>query len=293
MNLKALSIIILLVGYSMQSVGQRFPVHRIVLLDSLSEVGEVNSYTFNTKTLYGVDKTIDVFNVLMDSGRKILLFSVLPSTGHLQENWEEVDLDSIRNKLLSPYDLKSMEMEISRDEGEWGNSLDWAIIKREGNAYYISKNCLAELFTVDRNKPSGVNSYHTFDIRSAAFTIDEVRKREPDVFASMDPQGERKILHSNSSANNIYLSKKTKIGALEAFQFWIFTNRDKIDNWNFPRGAERYVFVPGKGIVGGSYDFWFRFKPSMVVNNDKFVPNEVLWSNVVEEKVMIATELKE
>nr|WP_305049653.1 hypothetical protein [Elizabethkingia bruuniana] len=44
--------------------------------------------------------------------------------------------------------------------------------------------------------------------------------------------------------------------------------------------------MPGKGIVGGSYDFYFRDPRGFRI------ADTVLWQNIINEKVMIAEELK-
>ena len=225
-------------------------------------------------------------------GQEILLFSVLPSSGHLQENWEKVNLDSIRDKVLSVYDIKAFIDKKSDPEYKWQNSLNWAIVKKEFGEFYISKNCLTELFTISNHKPSAVDPNRTINTQAATTTMREIRQKEPDAFESMDPRGDYKFLQANSNLRGFYFSRKIKIASMDAYQFWTFADWNAVDSWNINRGIDRFVYIPGKGIVGGSYDFWFKFRPAMVEDNDVFVSGERLWNNMLEEKVMLAEKLK-
>ncbi len=55
---------------------------------------------------------------------------------------------------------------------------------------------------------------------------------------------------------------------------------------NHHRGIDRFVYIPEKGIVGGSYDFYFRYPEGF------HIPDTILWKNILEENVMTAEELK-
>src|SRR5690606_24074194 len=91
-----------------------------------------------------------------------------------------------------------------------------------------------------------------------------------------------------------YLSRVFDINGEKAYQFWSFTDWRGQDNLKLHRGIDRFVYMPQKGIVAGSYDFWFLF-----VNSWSFIENgrdrhnktkEELWQNVLQEKVMLAEE---
>jgi len=57
-----------------------------------------------------------------------------------------------------------------------------------------------------------------------------------------------------------YLSKEYTITGKKAYQFWAF------DEY---RGIDRFLYIPDKGIVGGSYDFYFGLK-SKISSNEYF-----------------------
>jgi len=86
-----------------------------------------------------------------------------------------------------------------------------------------------------------------------------------------------------------FLSKTIKFQNGEiGYQFWTYTNWHTHDHeLEVDRGIDRYVYVPGKGIVGGSFDFYFYFyRKKLPIKFSDFL------NNVKEEKVMIAPEFK-
>ena len=88
--------------------------------------------------------------------------------------------------------------------------------------------------------------------------------------------------------------KKFKIKNQNAYQFWTFDGWWAIDGYNVNRGIDRLIYIPNLGIVGGSYDFYFELKPRAMYDNVIPLPvdEEKLWDNIINEKIMIAEELK-
>lgn len=83
-----------------------------------------------------------------------------------------------------------------------------------------------------------------------------------------------------------YLSKEYLIKGNKAYQFWTLDGWWYYDGLNEYRGIDRFVYIPEKGIVGGSYDFYFGYEKGYSISN------AILWDNIINEKVMIAEELK-
>ena len=75
-----------------------------------------------------------------------------------------------------------------------------------------------------------------------------------------------------------------------AYQFWTLDEWWSQDGYNEHRGIDRFLYIPLEGIVGGSYDFYFRLKPKISSNDYKASSIEKLWDNIIHERIMIAEE---
>ncbi|WP_223583020.1 hypothetical protein [Sphingobacterium sp. GVS05A] len=85
----------------------------------------------------------------------------------------------------------------------------------------------------------------------------------------------------------LFVKKKLKDNNL-AYQFWTYTNwHAHAHEYEFDRGIDRFVYLPGKGIIGGSFDFYFYFhRKKLPIKYVDFM------NNIKEEKVMIADIFK-
>ncbi|MEN5233942.1 hypothetical protein [Sphingobacterium faecium] len=71
-----------------------------------------------------------------------------------------------------------------------------------------------------------------------------------------------------------------------AYQFWTYTNWHE-HRHKFDRGIDRFVYHPSKGIIGGSFDFYFYFhRKKLPIGYADFM------QNIKEEKIMIADNYK-
>jgi hypothetical protein len=274
-----------------------------ILLDSLKTEFKINKYTLETKDLYNIDKEIEVFNVFI-SKNDILLISVLPdldqkvTTGFdLQSsNWMVIDSASFKNKIFSNNKIRNLVFNWKAENKPENKTLSYKLIKKIDGNYYVTKLCLTEFFTVSDLKLPFITSFGTINIAEKKVTIKEMRKS----FKKQLPnEGFIMDVRENNNIRNIdnlfvfrnYLSKELKISGLKAYQFWTFEGWWGHDGYNEYRGIDRFVYVPEKGIVGGSYDFYFRVKPKISSNKYFTVSNEILWHNIINEKVMVAQEL--
>lgn len=84
-----------------------------------------------------------------------------------------------------------------------------------------------------------------------------------------------------------FLSRKYLIKGAEAYQFWTYTDwHEDYRSYEYNRGIDRFVYIPGKGIIGGSYDFYFfKHRKELNLTISKFI------ENMLEEKVMIADRI--
>ena len=85
-----------------------------------------------------------------------------------------------------------------------------------------------------------------------------------------------------------FLSKSIQIGNHVAYQFWTFTDwHCKQYEYEVERGIDRFVYIADKGIVGGSFDFYFYFhRKEIALDSTRFR------DNIYNEKVMIAKDIE-
>ncbi len=302
---------ILLILFINQIFAQKY-----ILLDSLKT--KFKEYTLKTKELYGIDKKITIYNVF-SSSNSIILFTVLPQyeakiykkentdyeklaniigTTKIEKkkkedvNWEKIDYDKIRDKVKEVWNIESDMM------SEWGwditpekKTFEYRVVKKIGKDYYAAKNCLTEAFSIENPKYPIITPYGTINIVENKVAIKEMletfKKQYPkdvfplDIWEKSQSRGGGGVYTVRN-----YLSKEYKIKNDNAYQFWTLDSWWNMHGDNHHRGIDRFVYIPEKGIVGGSYDFYFRDPRGFRI------ADTVLWQNIINEKVMIAEELK-
>ncbi|KUG13995.1 hypothetical protein AMC91_01715 [Elizabethkingia miricola] len=289
---------------------------KYILLDSLET--KPKEYTLKTKELYGIDKKITIYNVF-SSSNMIVLFTVLPQyeakiyktentdyeklaniigTTKIEKqkkediNWEKVDYDKIKDKVKEVWNIESdMTSEWGWDITPEKKTFEYQVVKKIGENYYAAKNCLTEVFNIESPKYPIITSYGTMNITEPKVTIKEMqeafKKQYPkdtfplDIWEKSQSRGGDGVYTVRN-----YLSREYKIKNDNAYQFWTLDSWWSIHGDNRHRGIDRFVYIPGKGIVGGSYDFYFRDPRGFRI------ADTVLWQNIINEKVMIAEELK-
>ncbi len=272
-------------------------------LDSLKTEFKVNKYTLETKDLYNINKNIDVFNVFI-SKNNILLLSVLPDLDEkilpgLDErgnNWKVIDSADFKNQIISNSKLRTLIFDWKTENKPENKTLKYKIIKRLNGQYYVSKFCLTEFFSISKLKSPLITSYGTINTEEKKVTIREMQRslkeQLPNEDFIMDIRNNSPIRYiDNTFVFRNYLSKELNVNGFKAFQFWTFDGWWGHDGYNEYRGIDRFVYIPEKGIVGGSYDFYFRWRPKISSTNYFTVSTEKLWNNIINEKVMIAQEL--
>jgi len=288
---------------------------KYILLDSLKT--RMKEYTLKTKELYGIDKKITLYNVF--NNNVIILFTILPQSEtktykkeatdydklaktigitriekqkELDIDWEKIDYNRVKDKIKEVWNIESDMM------SEWGwnitpekKTFEYQVVKRVGKDYYAAKNCLTEVFNIESPKYPIITPYGTINTKEPKITIKEMqeafKRQYPKSVFPLD------ILEKSQSrgGNGIYtirnyLSKEYFIKGNKAFQFWTLDSWWNMHGDNHHRGIDRFVYIPEKGIVGGSYDFYFRDPRGFRI------ADTVLWQNIINEKVMIAEELK-
>ncbi|WP_407480607.1 hypothetical protein [Elizabethkingia meningoseptica] len=262
---------------------------------------KVSRYTLNTKELYGIDKKIEINNVLIKNYKGedwgILLISALPDLRG-NNNWTKVRYDLIKDKIIRNPKVKDISFKSSNDEHEENimKTLNYGIVRKEGDDYFIPNHCLIEYFTVvSYNYPLVSTNRTAINIKENFVTIKEMSELYKETFSSdrepfpLDMSNFAfELVGVNPDLIRYYHSKNYKIKHEDAYQFWTLNAWLVRDGYNTQRGVDRFVYIPEKGIVGGSYDFYFRFNKG----GNPVIPFKNFWDNIINEKVMIAEELK-
>ncbi|MEC3878772.1 hypothetical protein [Parapedobacter sp. 10938] len=268
---------------------------KFVMLDMLDSVYRVAKYTLDTKALYGTDHHIELYNVWLSN--ELVLFSVLPDFSR-SGAWEKVDTAKLEGRILSKTDFRRDMQEKYLVEGSEKKSMHYALIKRMDGDFYVSKNCLLEYFNIRNYPPELHTPYGTINTGQSKLTIKEMailyQRHFPDSPFPLDilqqpAMGDQLLLRRE------YLSKQFELNGEKAYQFWTFIDWNMSDGRNTQRGIDRFIYMPSKGIVGGSYDFYFFFKAKLdfTPDKDRYIISMNQWQdNIMEEKVMLAEELK-
>ena len=257
---------------------------KFYLLDDLASEFEVKSYKLNTKELYGIDKTVEMYNLL--DGSTITLFSILPWKG---ENWIKVNFDAVKDKVVPK---KNVYLSL-RDDLEKSSKylFKHGIVKKVGDDYYIPVVCLTERFLVRSYELPFIVDKTAINTLEKPVTIKEMKEYWDKTIPKYSfPLDIRKAGSTGIDyvTERFYLSKKCSIKTDTAYQFWSYVPWSVWDGYNKQRGIDRFVYIPNKGIVGGSYDFYFEFN----LAQEGKISRDKLWDNIINEKVMLAEELK-
>jgi len=284
--------IVLLILLSLTSYAQN-----ILNLEDLKGRIKVEKYSLNTKELYGFDKTIEMYNLFIDP-TALFLISVLPNF-EKEESWKKVDYDRISNQILTEAKLKNITADWIGDNTPDKKTFKYKLLKKIGKDYYMADNCFAEVFSMKSYPFPIISTYGSLNIAESKVSIREMKaafekvypKLEFPVDNTTDPSIQ--IVDAGYAIRN-YVSKEYRIKGDIAYQFWTLDGWWVQDGYNRHRGIDRFVYIPEKGIVGGSYDFYFAHKPNLMVLHDVQLPvsSKILWENSIHEKVMIAEELK-
>ena len=263
-----------------------------IVLDSLKninrEYSKINIYTLNAKELYGVNKKIEVYNIL--SNDDLLLISALPDLV-TNNDWIKVDIQKIKNKILTKQDIHKFLLSRYHNNTSDKKTLEYGLVKKMNNEYYVPKSTLIEYFYIKSYKFPLIPSYGTIDISSSKVTIKEMEKsyleQMPEQGFPLNPKYMDISFAYPVYARN-YLSRTLDIKGEKSYQFWTLDNCRVADGPCVNQGIDRFIYIPKKGIVGGSYDFYFTNIP----RSSQLITSARLWDNIINERIMIAEELK-
>lgn len=239
------------------------------IVDSKSPDYKINLVELNAKKLYGIDKNIELYNVLIDKNL-LVLFSVLPVKE--KDLWSEISLDQLNN-VVGAEDLKKIldqgfqayqKSELQNSDGLKRNDIK-VVINRNGK-YFISNYCLTEFFKIVTQElifPNEMGNVF-INIKSPMFSVSEYETKfkhinneySPNALISANATGSSGLRQPLERPLN-FLSAKIAVGNYTAYKFWQFSDWRVADGTNSRRGIDRFLYIPEIGIVGGSFDFWF------------------------------------
>lgn len=263
------------------SLGQQY-----LLLNDLQRDYKVNKYTLKTQALYKVDKQIEIYNVfykgLWGGYNYLCLISVLPDMNN-DNSWEEIPKEVLENNLIKVDDIDKP------NKNKFFNT--FFLVRRENGIYYKAKNCLVEVFQL-MNYPSKIhlNGNNIINIKQDVITYGDV-KEEVDKgthFWKEEAPMENKGVFMNEIFKYIYLLGTEKKDKDTAYLFWTFTDWHKASGLNAHRGIDRFAYIEGKGIVAGSYDFYFDNTPNPYIYDIYTINMRIQ----IGRKLMWAEELK-
>lgn len=290
---------------------------RYFIIPDQPEGYTIDRYKLSTDKLYGAKETVALFTLTFSDSRKavdtdkpdpntdlnLILLSVLPDLDG-NSDWTEINIDTVKNNIITSGHLRNLFnlstfSEFDKTYGAKTKYFDeYQIIKKIDSKYFVSKHCLLQFYAV-RNRPSIFqNSFGTINIEQEPIKIPEMetifKKRYPGFIFPPYSIGETPYSYRNASFNFLrdrkeYLSKVIKLKNNDlAYQFWTYTNwHQHDDEYEIDRGIDRFVYLPGKGIIGGSFDFYFYFhRKKLPIKYADFM------NNIKEEKVMIADIFK-
>ncbi len=282
---------------------------KYVLLNGNNDIAADNKSHFllNTKKLYKVDYNVEIFNFQFleneDRNKNLILFSVLPDviTG---QGWVEIknqniianflDIETLKEELFAPgFGLGGSEQVNSQKFfGEY------LAVKKDGEKYFYAPNTLLEKFTIvsfDNTFPSVYGCLNLEQPRIALKDYLELFKKsfpnENSPF-EFDKRVESPTYRFGSRLWKEYLSKEIKTSAGKAYQFWTIGASNGADYYDWTKGINRFLYHPTIGIIGGSYDFYFRdyvgngyelIRQQKPLNN---LTNAEWNQNILEEKIM-------
>lgn len=290
---------------------------KYLLLDSLKHSFDVERYTLRMDSLYRVASTVELFNIILPEQEGLILISVLPPNLNDKGLWTKINIENIASDdFIKPADYNKYFKRPFAHYLKLEPRIDILIVKKEKDGYYLANFCFTQYFGLANHSSVFNTPNNVINIGQSILSIRDMEKiykkdfpEQPYIMteyfynqnvSAMVPFG------TNEQYMRMYLSDIFTIGKEKAYKFWTYASWNIVDGWNYPRGIDRFVYIPGKGIVGGSFDFYFesyRQPKRLSTFNLKTrsydytkklssISNTQWIDNILNEKIAIAEELK-
>jgi len=290
---------------------------KYLLLDSLNQSFDVKKYTLKMDSLYRVASTVELFNIILPEQEDLVLISVLPPNLNDKGLWTKINIENIASDdFIKPADYNKYFKRPFAHYLKLEPRIDILIVKKEKDGYYLANFCFTQYFGLANHSTVFNTPINVINIGQSTLSIRDMEKiykkdfpEQPYIMteyfynqtvSSMVPYG------TNEQYMRMYLSDIFTIGKEKAYKFWTYAPWNIVDGWNYPRGIDRFIYIPGKGIVAGSFDFYFesyRQPERLSTFNLKTrsydytkklssISNTQWIDNILNEKIAIAEELK-
>lgn len=299
--MKRISTILILIFALFQVVRSQV---KYMLLDSLKQTFKIKEYTLKMDSLYKVPSTVKLFNLFLPK-RGIVLISVLPDPEKNGSLWTKINMEEIASEHL----LKPNVFLKHFNNNNLVSRRDIRIIKKEKDGYYVANECFTQYFMLANHNSVFNTPRYVLNVGQTPLTIRDMEVIFKKDFPTMDFSMTDYFLNEmpqmmvpygyDDEYIRMYLSGTLTIAKQKAYQFWTFAPWNVSDGWNDQRGIDRFIYIPDKGIVGGSFDFYFSFysEPRNTFKGSE--KTKVLskisigkWmKNVLDERISIAEEL--
>lgn len=257
----------------------------------------IKSYTLKTNTLYSeTNEDLKIFNYYLAKD-KIILFSVFANRKS-KNLWQLLDSSRIKNiesgRQLNDIYINAINQARYRPYDVLGNIKRQDIIpivSIDGKYYMPAGFWLVEFFLVSQKATvyPNENAPCIINIASEPITLKAYTDKLKEINTGYRSHFTNPFyFYSPSSVfthtPSIFRSFDTKFNKQHVYRFYTLNNSMIIaDTYNFIRGIDRFAYIPGKGIVGGSFDFYFC----------RYGVTPDYARQVMDEAIMMAEELKE
>jgi hypothetical protein len=250
---------------------------------------KVNTVVLETKRLYDYAPPIELFNLQSDE-KSLILFSVLPSNS-ISGNWTEIDLKGLKNIIDYAALKKKTEqrfktfLDSGRKNADELKRDDIKLIIKKNGKYLVSNYCVTEYFVIINQAMMFPNQMGNIfiNIQSPPLTVQSFENHYKELYHDYSANA---IISANATGSSfllppfqqplLFLSGIMKVNEKKAYRFWQLSDWRIADGLNFRRGIDRFLYQPEVGIVGGSFDFWFK----------KSISQDILFKNYLSEELL-------
>ncbi|MDO4782277.1 MAG: hypothetical protein Q4A09_03550 [Capnocytophaga felis] len=221
-----------------------------ILLDELEKDFEIQKYTLNTQKMYRFDGEIHIYNI--EAFGRLVLISEFPDLEQ-KSSVKTISEEELQSKKESLQSIIS-QIDTTAEKKAFNK---FYLVKRIGNQYYAANYCLFEIFVLFDEEKLHLSGRNIINTKQKMVSYQDVKKNYGDSFPMENTWwGERYSTISNL-LKYIYLSEITYKNNENIYRFWTFDDWHIRKGYNYHRGIDRFAYIKGKGIVGGSYDFYF------------------------------------
>ncbi|KQC01347.1 hypothetical protein [Pedobacter sp. Hv1] len=284
----------------------------------LLEKGQEKGFRFNHVKCADGNYKAELFNVFFGADTNMItLFTALPDMGYRVPKWQEIKLDTIKHKLITPdtlykqyytaidrfaqsFYMKGIDRET--EASKFKREDIKPIIKIEGKYYTPSSPTLMEYFGLQKIDPSK-SEWYIFNVFPNQSQIFEINIEIP-VFSlkKFEEEYQKRFNHPsfNSGSGPDYYNwhyaynqpillrnNSIMINGETAYKFWTLASW-MIDGKNNERGIDRFAYIPGTGIVSGAFTYHFRYSNKGQINT---APEDLLLANYLADIQLMPYEI--